>query len=172
MHDVHRVDEMLVQVVDVLAHAVVERGAHGDVIEDRQVLHVLAQPHAAGVRADRHAELGGHQQHGDHLVDAAQAAAVDLAEVDRTRLEQLLEHDAVLHVLAGRNANRRDCLAYALVSEHVVGAGRLFDPPWVDLAQDLHGGDRLVHSPHLVGVEHETELRPDRGAQQPGAAKV
>src|SRR5206468_1031821 len=47
----HRVQEMLVQVVHVLDDAVLERGAHADVVEDREVLHVLAQPDPAGVRA-------------------------------------------------------------------------------------------------------------------------
>ena len=67
------------------------------------MLGVLAQPDAAGVRADRHAELRGQQQHRQHLVDAAEPAAVELADVDRVELQQLLEHDAVLDVLAGRD---------------------------------------------------------------------
>src|SRR4051812_4972356 len=41
-HDA-RVDEVLVEVVDVLAHAVLETAAHGDVVEDRDVLDVLAE---------------------------------------------------------------------------------------------------------------------------------
>src|SRR5581483_4735915 len=40
--DPDRVDEVLVQVVDELAHAVVERRADGDVVEHRHVLRVLA----------------------------------------------------------------------------------------------------------------------------------
>ena len=71
------------------------------------MLDELAEPDPAGVRADRHAELRREQEDGDHLVDAAQAAAVDLAEADRLRLEELLEHDAVVHVLAGGHADRR-----------------------------------------------------------------
>ena len=46
-----------------------------DVVEHRQVLDVLAQSDAARMRADRHAELRRHQQHREHLVDAAQPAA-------------------------------------------------------------------------------------------------
>src|SRR6188474_1618906 len=37
------IDEMLVQVVDVLADAMLERTAHRHVVEDRQVLDVLAE---------------------------------------------------------------------------------------------------------------------------------
>ena len=78
---------MLVQVVDPLDDAVLERPAHADVVEDREVLDVLAQADAAGVRADGDAELGRHQDDREHLVDAADAAGVDLADVDRLRLE-------------------------------------------------------------------------------------
>jgi len=82
---------MLVEVVHVLEHAVLQRGAHPDVVEDREVLHVLAEAHAARVRADRHPEPGRHQEHRQDRVDATQAAAVDLAEADGARLQQLLE---------------------------------------------------------------------------------
>ena len=44
------------------------------------------------------------------------------------RLQQLLEHDAVLHVLAGRDAHRGDAPRDGGVAEDVVGAGRLLDP--------------------------------------------
>src|SRR5205823_10997217 len=43
------IDEVLVQVVHVLDDAVLERRADAHVVEDREMLHVLAQPHAAGV---------------------------------------------------------------------------------------------------------------------------
>ena len=94
---------MLVQVVHVLDDPTVHRSADGDVVEDREVLDVLAQADAAGVRADGHAELGGQQQDGEDLVDAAEPAAVDLADADGVRLEELLEHDPVVAVLAGRD---------------------------------------------------------------------
>jgi L-fuconate dehydratase len=47
------------------------------------VLHVLAQADAARVRADGDAEARGEQQHGEHLVHAAEPAGVDLTEADR-----------------------------------------------------------------------------------------
>ena len=74
---------MLVQVVDPLDDAVLERAADGDVVEEREVLDVLAEADAARVRADRDAELRRQQQHRDRLVHAADAARVELADVDR-----------------------------------------------------------------------------------------
>src|SRR5882762_6600729 len=79
-HD--RIFEMLVQVIDVLDHAAVHRARDRDVVEHRQVLHVLAQPDAAGMRADRHAESRGEQDDRQVFVDPAEAATVDLAEVN------------------------------------------------------------------------------------------
>src|SRR5690242_15873050 len=116
--DTDRVDEMFVQVVDELAHAVVEGGAYGDVVEHRHVLRVLAEADAAGVRTDRHAELRGEQDDREHLVHAAEPAAVELADVDRSGLQQLLEDDAVLHVLARGDPHRCDSVADALVAEN------------------------------------------------------
>src|SRR5213592_5267230 len=43
------VHKMLVQVIHVLDDAILERPTDADVVEDRKVLHVLAQPHAAGM---------------------------------------------------------------------------------------------------------------------------
>src|SRR4051812_39361277 len=79
--DAHRVDEVLVQVVDVLDDTVLGGAGDGDVVEHRQVLDHLAQTHPSGVRADRHAELRGEQQDRDVLVDAADPRRVDLHDV-------------------------------------------------------------------------------------------
>src|SRR5215217_9473935 len=87
--DPHGVEEVLVQVVHVLQDAVLQRGANSYVVEDREVLDVLAQAHAARVRADRDSELGGQKQHRDDLVHAAQAAGIYLAEADSVGLHEL-----------------------------------------------------------------------------------
>ena len=79
----HRVDEVLVQVVGELDRAVLQAAADADVVDQRDVLPVLAQAEAAGVRADRHAELRREQQHRQRFVEAAEPAVVELAEVDR-----------------------------------------------------------------------------------------
>src|SRR4029077_20944119 len=170
--DGDRVYEVLVQVVDVLADTVVEGTADGDVVEQRQVLDVFAHADSAGMRAHRHPELGGQQQDGDHLVDTAQPAAVDLAEVDRSRLHELLEHHAVVDVLAGGHADGRDRVTYAAVAEHIVWTGGLFDPPRIHLGERPDRGDGLLDSPNLVRVEHQPALRPDRLANDARPAQV
>src|SRR5258708_11599978 len=166
------VDEVFVQVVDEFARTVFQGSADRDVVEDRQVLDVLTESDAAGVRADGHTELRRQQQDGQHLVDATQPAAADLAEVDRLRLHQLLEHHAVLDVLAGRDAARLYRFADAAVAQHVVRAGRLLDPPRVDLGQHAYGVDRLVDAPHLVRVEHQLAFRSDGLAQEASTAQI
>jgi len=140
--------------VDPLHDAALERAADRDVVEEREMLHVLAQPDAAGVRADGNAELGRQQQDGDRLVDAADAARIELADVDRARLEELLEDHAVLDVLTGRHADGCDLAPDAGVPEHVVGARGLLDPPRLVHAQAAHRGDGLLDAPDLVRVHH------------------
>ena len=109
------------EVVDVLDHPALERAADAHVVDDRQVLDQLAQSDAAGVRADRDAELGRHEQDRQDLVDAAEPAGVDLADADRLGLQQLLEHHPVVDVLAGRDPDRRHGPGDRRVAEDVVG---------------------------------------------------
>ncbi len=45
--DVHGIKEMLVEVVNVFQDSVLQRGTDTDVVEDREILYVLAQPDAA-----------------------------------------------------------------------------------------------------------------------------
>src|SRR3954447_26258707 len=76
------IHEVLVQVIGPFNVPVVQRTGDGDVVEQAQVLHVFAQPHAAGMRTNRNVELVRQQQYSDDLVDATEAAGVDLREVD------------------------------------------------------------------------------------------
>ena len=115
--------------VDPFDEAIIERAAHGDVVEHREVLDVLAEPDAAGVRTDRNPELRREEEHGERFVHSPDPAGVQLAHVDGVGLEQLLEDDAVLDVLSGRDADRRDLAPDARVTQDVVGARRLLDPP-------------------------------------------
>ena len=69
---------MFVEVGCVLRGAVGEVGAHGDVVDGRDVLHVLAQAEPSGVRAHGHLELRGEQQNGQHFVEATHTAGVGL----------------------------------------------------------------------------------------------
>ena len=114
-------DEVLVQMIDVLDHPAVHRSTHREVVEDRQVLDHLAQPDATRVRADGHAELGRQQQDRHVVVDAADARGVELEDVDRLGLEQLLEQHRVLAVLPGGHPDRRHRGPHAAVPEDVVG---------------------------------------------------
>jgi hypothetical protein len=106
--DPHRRDEVLVEMVDVLDPATVQIAADRDEVEHRQVLDDLAQADTAGVWADPDTVLGRQQEDGDVLVHPADPAGVDLRDVDRVGLEQLLEDDAVLDVLARCDGDRRD----------------------------------------------------------------
>ena len=80
--DAHRVLEVLVQMIDVLDHSILHAAAHRDVVEERQMLHVLAETDAAGMRTNRDSELRRHEQHRDDLVHSAETAAVDLTVAD------------------------------------------------------------------------------------------
>ena len=163
--------EVLVQVIDVFDHASFHRPGHGDVVEHRQMLHVLAQADAAGVRTHRDAELRREQDHGEVLVHAAEAAAVDLTEVDGARLQQLLEHDAVRAVLARGDADAQ--LAHRLrdrrMPQHVVRARRLLDPPGIERRQLARRARSLRRHP-IAGWRRSSAC--DRGRSPRGRART
>jgi len=46
-----------------------------------------------------------HEEHAEHLADARETTRVDLADIYRLRLEQLLKHHPVVRVLARRDAD-------------------------------------------------------------------
>ena len=58
-----RVDKMLVQMVYVFNHPAVARTGDAQVVDYGGMLHVLAQAHAPGMRADGQFIFSGHQQH-------------------------------------------------------------------------------------------------------------
>src|SRR5215469_13652756 len=78
----HGIDEVLVQMVDEFQHPALHAGADADEIDHRQMLDIFAEADAAGMRADGNAELLRQEQDRQHLVDPAQAAGIDLAEID------------------------------------------------------------------------------------------
>src|SRR5262245_5572033 len=163
---------MLVQVVDVLGDAVLERCAHADVVEDRQMLYILTETDAAGVRTHRNAEVRGQEKHGDHLVHATESTAVDLTKPDRASLHELFEHDAVLTLLAGGYADRMHRASDRGVSEHVVRTCWLLDPPRLEARELTHPFDRSADVPHLVGVHHQFARRADLFANDRRATDV
>ena len=170
--DGDRVHEVLVQVLRVLQRAILEACTHHDVVDQRDVLPVLAEADAAGMRAHRHAKLGGEQQHGEHLVQPAESAGIHLQEVDRLRLQQLLEHHAVRAVLTRRDADRLHGAADRGVAQDVVGAGRLFDPEQLVWLQPRHVFDRLADVPRLVRVDHQRAVPADLFAHELAAVLV
>src|ERR1700721_421886 len=111
------------------------------------MLDVLAEADSTGVGADGDVELGGEENDGEVLIDSGDAAGVDLADVDGVGLEELLEDDAVLDVLAGGNADGGGFAADAGVAEDVVGAGGFFHPPGVDGSEGSGAGYGFSYAP-------------------------
>src|SRR6266496_6801490 len=114
--------------VDIFDDSILQRGAHGNVIEQRKVLHILAQPDAARVRAYWYLELRSHQQDGEHFVYAAETTAINLAKPDGFGLQQLLEDHAILAVLPSCHSDGRQGFGNFRVTEYVIGRCRLFNP--------------------------------------------
>src|SRR6202042_1526343 len=114
----------------------------------------------------------GQQQDGEVLVDPADPGRVNLQDVQCTGLDQLLEHDPVLHVLAGGDLHRGDGLADEGVAEDVVRAGGLLDPVRVEALQFPDPGDGLHHVPPLVGVDGNAHAGADRFARHLHAPDV
>lgn len=143
---------MLVQVVHILQHALL--AADDDIVDGAQVLGVLGQTDTTGVGDDGDAELAGQQQDGQDLVDAADTAGVGLEDGQSSRLQELLEDDAVLAHLAGGDADGavRGVLEGLLdggVAEDVIGGGGLFDEPGLELGELVHPFDGFGDGPDL-----------------------
>src|SRR5271163_2496085 len=136
------------------------------------MLYILAQADTTGVRADRDAELCSHQHDGEIFVDAGDSAAIDLADIDGSGLEELLEHDAVVTVFAGGDTCRCRLAANAGVTKDVVWAGGLFHPPRPQLGELAGAGDGFGDSPLLIGVNHHVIMRADRVAHDATAMEV
>lgn len=107
----------------------------------------LTQADAAGVRADRYAELGGQQQVGNVLVDATDPGGIDLHDGHAAGLQQLLEDDPVLHMLTGGDPDGRDAFGDRGMTKDVVGAGRFFHPGRLVGRRSCRSGSRRPDSP-------------------------
>ena len=77
-------------------------------------------------------EFRREKKDGEILIDAGNAAAIKLQDVDRVSLKKLLKHDAILAMFPSRDANVGDVAADAGVAEDVIGTGGLFHPPGVE----------------------------------------
>ena len=163
---------MLVQVIDPLDHAPVHGPGDSDVVEHREMLDNLAQPDTAGMRAHRDSEFGREQQVGDVLVDACHAACVDLHDVDRASLEELLEDHPVGDVLAGSDADRAHPPADRGGAEDVVRARRLLDPGRPGVRERAHPRDGSRHVPDLVRVQRDADIVTNDRARHGAAPEV
>ena len=120
--------KVLMQVVDVFDHAVLQAAADPDVVEDREVLDMFAESDTAGVRADRYAAFGGHEEHGEDLVDSSEPTTVDLDELDCFGLQELFEQHAVLAALPGGHPDGSDGPGDGRMAENIIWAGGFLDP--------------------------------------------
>src|SRR5262245_27093170 len=154
----YRIEEVFMQMIDVLENTVLKRPAGADIVENGEVLHILAQAYPAGVWADGNTEFGGHQDDSQCFIDASQAAAVDLTEADRLRLEKLLENDPFMTMLSGRHSDRSDCFGDSRVTKNVVRTRRFLDPVRRKPLQLSHVRNRLRHIPNLIGIHHELSI--------------
>uniref|UniRef100_A0A1I8GLG5 ANK_REP_REGION domain-containing protein n=1 Tax=Macrostomum lignano TaxID=282301 RepID=A0A1I8GLG5_9PLAT len=118
--------------------------------------------------------LGRHQQHRQHFVDAGQPAGVNLADVQRCGLEELLEQNFVLAHLSGCYAHpeRLQGIAYSPMAQHIVRAGWLLDPVGLELGQLAHPGDGLRHRPALVGVLPRPNVKAEPQPLSPASLVV
>src|SRR4051794_9136299 len=64
----NRMQKVLVQMVDKLDHPVLQRCRNGDVIKDREVLHVFTEAHSPRMRTNRDLKFGGHQKNDEDFV--------------------------------------------------------------------------------------------------------
>src|SRR4029453_6823873 len=129
------IHEVFMQVIDELGDPIIHPAGHAQEVEHREMLDELAEPDAACVWTDRDSELRRHQDDRQVLVDAAETAAVDLAEVDGFSLEELLENNPVLRVLAGGDANRTYTLPDCGVPGHVVRGGGRLGPEEIEVSR-------------------------------------
>ena len=101
--------EVFVLVVHIFDDAIIPLSTDRQVIEHGEVTHHLAQADTAGVGgAHAHAELVGEQVFEHDLLRPGDARGVDLHDLEAARLQILLVHDAVLHLLAGGGRDRVD----------------------------------------------------------------
>ena len=126
-------------------------------------------PPACGQTGTPNRATEGHRQ---RFVDAAETGGVDLAEVDRAGLPGLLEEHAIRGVLAGGDAEGAHGPRERRVSQHVVRARRLFDPPRVEHRERLHARDGFADVPLLVRVDHQLAIGTDRVAHDAQPPRV
>src|SRR6185312_6493073 len=170
--DPDRVEEMVVEMVHELDGPILHRAADGDVIGHGEVLHELAEADTSSVRKNPDAELRGHQQDGEILVDTAHASGIDLHQVHGLCLEELLESDAVVRVLSCGDRDRSDRVSDRGVAEDVIGIRRLLGPGDAEIRKCPQPGDRSRHVPTLVGIDRKPDVGPNWPARDTATTDV
>src|SRR5215510_7516436 len=136
---------MFMQMIDVFEDPVLKRTARADIIENCEMLHILAQSNPTRVWANGDTKFGGHQDDCQRFIDAPQAATVDLTEADRLCLEKLLENDPVMTMLSGRHSYRGNGFGDRSMTQDIVRTRRLFDPVRLKPLKLPNVRDRLRH---------------------------
>lgn len=171
-HDA-RLQEVLVKMVHVFEDAALGGGRHADIVNEGEMLDVLAKTDTTGVRADGDIELLGHQKNSENLVNTSDTASIDLTEIDGLSLEELLEDDTVLDVLAGGDTSAGiQGFANGSVAKDIIGRGGLLNEEGLEGQQILHPRDSLVHLPDLVGIHHEHAVVTNLFTDQSRAADI
>src|SRR6185436_1126643 len=122
------------------------------VIENRKVLDVLTQTYSASMGTNRNAKLRRHEQYGEHFINSSEATAVYLAEVDRSGLQQLFEHYAVVTVFTRSDCERSDRSRNGCVAQDVVGRSWFLDPVRTKHRQFPDTTNGFFDIPNLIRV--------------------
>jgi len=170
--DADGIDEVLVQMVDKFDNAIFERRGDAEEVKSGEMLNIFAEPYATGVGTDGNVEFGGEEDDGEVLINSGYAATIELEDIDGLGLKQLLEHDAVVDVLASGDAYVRDLAADTGVAEDVIGVGGLFHPPGGQFCELARAGDGIEDSPLLVRIDHQLVGPTDLFADDMAAAKI
>ena len=133
------------------------------------MLDCLAQPDPAGVRAYPYPGPRSEQQVGDVLVHSGNPGRVDLHDVKRSGLQQLLEYHPVGNVLAGCDRDRGDRAADLRHGQDVIRERGLFHPCEIELGELPDPPDRLAGAPDLIRVYRDQVIRT---ADLPGQRKA
>ena len=159
-------------VVDVLDHPTLCGAGDGCVVEHGEVADHLAQSDPASVGADCLVELTGQQVFENYLLWARHSGGVDLHDAEGVGLQELLEHDAVLHLFTGCHGDGIDGPGNGCVADDVIGAGGLFDPCQVEVMEMVDPINGLRDIPDLIGVDGQADVGADGIPGQSQAAYV
>jgi hypothetical protein len=125
------VEEMLMEMVNEFQYIPLHRPGDSDVVNQAKVNDILAETDTTCVWADGHTKLGCHEQDTEDLAHAGKTAGVDLADIDSLSLEELLEDNSVVCMLASSNTDTMglEPLANSCVTEGIVRCSWLFNEP-------------------------------------------